>query len=159
MNILKHIMSKQSSSNGFTVGNKPVTADKIDRTNKNNIVLDYDDTDDTPVNLPDVNVLMDQITLILEYMVTDEMKQLKVSDYPTYEEQLELKFPQFAEKYYAVFKKVISGEDITPLFEMLAGIERVKKGKETIEEVETELGKKLAEKYIFPVIDKNKGKK
>ena len=32
------------------------------------------------------------------------------------------------------------------------------KGKETIEDVETNLGKKLAEKYIFPVLDKNKGK-
>ena len=151
-------MSKKPNitNQGFTVGNKPVMGDNIDRNDKKNLVMDYEDPNDNPVNLPDVDVLMDQITQILECMVTDEMKQLKKTDVAVYEEQLELKFQSFADKYYAVFKKIISGEDITPLFKMLASIESVQKGQALIEEVETKLGTELAEKYVFPVLNKNK---
>lgn len=135
-----------------------VTSDQIDRNNKNNIIMDDDDNYDNPVNLPDVGKILSEVMKILEYMTTDEMIDMKSQDLAAYEEQMESKFPEFADKYYAVFKKVISGEDITPLFKMLVGIDKVNRGEKTIEEVETNLGKELANKYVLPVINKNKKK-
>ena len=129
-----------------------VSADDIDRTDKRNIVLE----DDNPVNLPDVGKILSQIMSILECMTHDDMLALKEKNRPAFVETMEQKFPEFSERYYAVFQKVISGEDITPLFRMLAGIDRVNRKEATIEEVEEKIGTALANQYVIPVLNKNK---
>jgi len=113
------------------------------------------DVDDGDANLPDVPVLLNRVIEILKFMSTDEMIELKANDEPEYIIVMENKFESFADRYYALFRKIISGEDLTPLMNMLAAIESVKDGKETIEDAEKRLGEDLAEQYIYPKIGGN----
>ena len=106
-------------------------------------------------NLPDVGDVLSNVEAVLEYMCNDELIELKNKDEDEFDRHMEEKFPAFSFRYYALFKKIISGEDITPLFSMLGGIERIKKGDITIEEVEKDLGEELAEEYIYPHLNKN----
>ena len=108
------------------------------------------------INLANVDYILDNVTKILEYMTTDEVISLKYKDVNQYEEMMEEKFADFSFKYYAVFKKVITGEDITPLFKMLAAIESVQRGDTTLENVEKKLGEDLAHQYIYPKLNKKK---
>ena len=111
------------------------------------------------VNLPNVDRMLDDIYKVLEASLTEEMVQLKKTDDAEYKAQMEEKFPQFAFRYYAIFLKLLSGEDITPLLEMLVQIEKVQSGEKTIEQAEKELGEQLAEQYIYPKVGKTKKKK
>jgi hypothetical protein len=124
--------------------------------------LVYDPTggaDENTVNLPNVDDLLGRIQEILEYMCTDDVVKLKNTNYQDYEEHMEEKFESFSMRYFALFKKLLSGEDLTHLFNMIAGIERINRGDETIEEVEKRLGEDLAEEYIYPKInDENSDK-
>lgn len=111
----------------------------------------YNPADGEP-NLCNVDEMLNHVALALEAMLEDEMVLLKESNPPAYEEKMEQRFPEFALHYYAVFKKVISGEDITPLFQMLAEIDKIHKGQKSLEQVEKELGEEYANKYIYPKV-------
>lgn len=108
----------------------------------------YDIEGDGEFNLPNVPELLDNIIKVLTCMNTKEMKELKRIDEAKYTEAMEMKFPDFSFRYYGVFLKVISGEDITILLEMIRQIERAKSGKVKIEDVEKEVGKRLADKFV-----------
>ena len=111
------------------------------------------------VNLVNVDEMLSKVAKILEVMCEDEMILLKETDYPKYEEKMEERFEEFAFRYFAIFKKVISGEDITPLFRMLTEIDKIHRGDKEIEQVEKELGEELANQYIYPKVGKGKKSK
>ncbi len=136
-------------------GNKQFFTEEDIKKQKNAVVLDYEFSE-TP-NLPDTNSLLQTIANVLEYMCTDPMLDLKEQSPDVFEKHMEDKYPEFSTRYYAVFKKLLSGEDISPLFEMIAQIERIQSGAVSIEKAEEELGMQLANKYIYPKIGKNKG--
>ena len=121
-----------------------VTEDMI-KNNPNAIVYDVDELSEP--NLPDMNLLLDNIIQVLEAMNEDYFVQLKRSNIQKYEQELEQRFPSFSNQYYAMFQKIISGEDLTHLFSMLEAIENVNQGHISLEEVEIQLGKKLAKDY------------
>lgn len=105
-------------------------------------------------NLPDVPKLLDQIIKILEYISSDEAIKMKNKDQDEFLNHMEEKFADFSFRYYAIFRKLLSGEDILPLFKMLAEIEKVQKGVKTLDTVEKELGEELANKYVYSKIKK-----
>jgi hypothetical protein len=135
-----------------------VDENEIDPNDKHTLRLDYDDE----VNLPNVELLSNKILDILTYMATDEMCEMRKTNEDGFREHMETKYTEFADRYYSVYQKLMSGEDITPLFSMLARIERVTSGRSTIEKEEEELGTELANKYVMPAINqsnKNKNNK
>ena len=119
--------------------------------NQQAIIYDVEGGD---VNLPDVQQVLSQVIEVLEYMTTEEVLDLRSEDNDKYVEHMEEKFKTFSDRYYGLFRKLISGEDITPLMQMLAEIEKVKDGEKTIEEAEKTIGESLAEKYVYPNIGK-----
>lgn len=109
--------------------------------------LIYDMGDMTP-SLPDSDEVLRNVVEILDFMCTDEMIELKYKSVDEFEKYMEEKFSDFADKYFAIFSKLISGEDITILLKMLAAIKQVNTGQRSLEEVEKELGEELAASYI-----------
>lgn len=131
---------------------------------KDGIVLDEKMADDMfkpldPNELPDVSVIMGQITEIMEHMCTDEMMQLKKNDSKTYEEVMKTKYKDFVERYETMFDLIISGQDITMLLDMMIKVDKMKKGVLSREAAEEELRDTLAEKYIYSKMDKTKANK
>jgi hypothetical protein len=112
----------------------------------NSIVLDFGQDDEIiPENLPNANDILDNVIAIMEYANTSEMKQLKVDNANAYLSTMEQKFESFAERYYSVFRMVISGNDISPLFEMLTVINNMRTGAISVERGEHQVGTRLKE--------------
>ncbi len=109
-----------------------------------------EDDDEATANLPEINVLLAQVIKILDYMSQNEIKQMRKDNEPAYQSHMEQQFPNFSMRYYGVFQKLISGEDLNPLFQMMGQIERVKRGEISLSEAEKEVGESLAEKYVYP---------
>ncbi len=91
-----------------------------------------------------------QLQLLLEYMCTDDMRELKEKSPVEYEEHLEQKFESFCNSHYRLFKLILEGGDISPLIGMLGQIEKVKKGELTFEQANAQILQGLAVKYNVP---------
>lgn len=108
------------------------------------VVLDYgQDEEIIPENLPDADEIMDNVILILECMNTEEMKNLRSENNDVFVTTMENKFESFAERYYSVFRMILSGKDISPLFEMLRVIKKMKSGSMSVERGENQIGSSL----------------
>lgn len=92
------------------------------------LVYDYSDGEINPDNLPDPNQILDQVLNILEYIATPDLKLIRESDPKFFESLVEEKFPEFTDRYYGIFKMLLSGSDLSPLFAMLSGINHIKTG-------------------------------
>jgi hypothetical protein len=57
-------------------------------------------------------------------------------------------FSEFYDKYPFIVKKLCKGDDISMLYKMLDNIDDINKGNKKIDDVESALGKELAEKYL-----------
>lgn len=104
--------------------------------------------------LPNTEQLMDEVINILSITTQPKYKALRIQDNKQYVAEMEQLFPDFSFRYFALFMQVISGEDITPLFEMLLQIDRLKSGSITIEDAEKNVGDVLAKRYIYPNVKK-----
>lgn len=107
---------------------------------------------------PDSVELLANVQEILKVMNETEMIKLKKNDVKQYEMIMKSKFPQFSDRYIAIFDKIISGEDLTMLFTMLATLDRIKSGELTQEQGEKCVGEILNKKYVYPKIKPNKRK-
>ena len=114
--------------------------------------------DENPPNMIDVPQMLDNIQEIMEYMYQDDIIMMRDNDFKEYSQHMEEKFQAFADEYYAVFHKLVSGEDIIPMLEMLAMIEKIKAGEYTFEEGEKIIGDKLNRQYVMPVLEKENKK-
>jgi hypothetical protein len=94
--------------------------------------------------LPDVGLLLDSVISLMTYLDIPEMKLLRETNEDLLEEHLEDKFPEFVERYYSIFKMILSGDDLTPLFEMMKVINNVNRGRRSIEDGEKRVGKYLS---------------
>jgi hypothetical protein len=107
-----------------------------------------------PPNFPDVPQLLDDVYKILKHIDNPDLKALKIADKQAYQDLVEKDFPDFSFRYYNLFIKLLSGDDITPLLAMLVAIEKVKSGELTMEEAEKGIGEGLAKKYVLPKLQK-----
>jgi hypothetical protein len=62
-------------------------------------------------------------------------------------------FPSFAEEHPFLFRKIVMGDDLTFLYKMLEKIEKINSGELNQKEVEVDLGKDLANIYIYPALE------
>ena len=136
----------------LNIKDKQIVSDK-DIDLSNGIVYDFGDENPSG-NIGNMDIILDQVIIILEDMNTPEMKLLKETDYMLYEKTLEDKYQDFSYNYYSVFKMVISGEDITPLFKMLEILNNVKSGKTTFEDGEKDVGQYLTKFLPEGLVDK-----
>ena len=80
--------------------------------------------------------------------------KLKKTNLLDIELEISTKFSEFYESHPYLVKKVCKGDDLTMLYEMLNKLHHVEKGNETLTSVETNLGSKLADKYLYPNLKK-----
>ena len=118
--------------------------DENDIDHENGMVLDFgQDEEINPETLPDTDEILDNVIIILEYMNTEEILKLRRDNNDVFISTMETKFEGFAERYYSVFRMVISGNDLSPLFEMLRVIKQMKSGSMTVESGENQIGTSL----------------
>lgn len=67
-------------------------------------------------------------------------------------------FKSFCQKYEPIYKMVLTTDDLTLLDEMITSILDVCDGKENFENAKKLYGERLAEKYVYPHVDKKKRK-
>lgn len=130
--------------NPINIKDKQIVSESEIDTSKG-IMYDFgQDVDDDPNRtVPNADEILDDVIKILEYMNTPEMKKLRESNPVIFEETMEQKFEKFAFYYYSVFKILLSGDDITPLFKMLEILGKINSGKTSLEEGEKNVGKYL----------------
>jgi len=118
--------------------------------NKKNALYNYDEDRlllEKNASKIDVEYILDEIINILTYISTDEMKALKIKNKKIFEKTVEEKFIKFADMNFGLFKAVITGQDLTPLFTMLEGINKLANKEKSLEEVEKDVGNEL-KKFI-----------
>ena len=122
--------------NNLNIKTQVVSENQLD---KNSLI--YDPTNGgIPDTLPNVELILDEIIKILECINTEEMQVLKSSNKELFEQVMEDKFSQFSERYYGIFRMVLTGEDITPLFKMLDVISNINSGHTSFEDGEKDVG-------------------
>ena len=108
-------------------------------------------------NPPELKSSFD-IEMILKTVeeIKKEINLIKLTKNDSLEIELEIinKFSKFYESHPFLVKKVCKGDDLTMLYEMLNKLHHVEKGNETLTSVETNLGSKLADKYLYPNLKK-----
>ena len=80
--------------------------------------------------------------------------KLKKNNLLDIELEISTKFPEFYESHPFLVKKVCKGDDLSMLYEMLNKLYQVEKGDDTLTSVESNLGSKLADKYLYPNLKK-----
>ena len=79
------------------------------------------------------------------------MRENNKNEYQNYLMQL---FPTFYETYPTLFDNIIENKDLAFLEPMLEGIMKINENKDLKDDIEKDLGEKLAEKYLYPNIKK-----
>ena len=96
------------------------------------------------------------------YMINEHIKKLEVEgkkDPFEFEMEILQVFPEFYDSYPFLVKKLCKRGDLSMLYTMMGKLNDVEEGKNSLATVELNLGNALAEKYLYPVINKNKEKK
>jgi hypothetical protein len=62
--------------------------------------------------------------------------------------------PEFYDEYPFLIKKLVSGGDISFLYKMLEVLNKVQSGTKSFASAELDLGKKLADDYLYPTVKK-----
>jgi hypothetical protein len=65
-------------------------------------------------------------------------------------------FPEFYDSYPFLVKKLCKRDDVSMLYKMLDNLDMVEKGTKSLANVELNLGEELAQKFLYPAINKNK---
>lgn len=115
----------------------------------------YDiDGDFSMENLPNIEQLADKVLEILEYATQPEIKKLRADDINEYTMHMEKRFSKFSDRFFAIFQKIISGENVSPLFYMLDKLQKVQSGKMSIEDAEKDVGMELYNSFVKDTIEK-----
>ena len=61
-------------------------------------------------------------------------------------------YPEFYQEYPFLVKQICKKDDLTMLYKMLGLLDNIEKGKDTLDNVEKNLGQELANDYIYPHI-------
>lgn len=106
------------------------------------------------------NFVRQQIKEIKEWMEEDSIRVIRQQNPDGFKQLAELKFDAFFKEYPTVFKLVINvNEDLSILNNMLNMIEKINGNKIDKLEGEKIIGNRLAEEYLYPVVEQNKKNK
>lgn len=138
-----------------------VSAEDIKKKYKNGIVLDEPDYEgDINVNtLPDTEKLLDTVLEILEFMALPENLAVKKINNDEYEKIIERKYSEFADTYFNLFRMLLSGNDLEPLFIMFESINKMKAGQSNVREEEEKVDGYLMKFLPDELLDENVKKK
>jgi len=84
----------------------------------------------------------------------NELRKSGIKDDVDIENKLYDEIPEFFDEYPFLVKKLITGGDMAFLYKMLDTLDCVQKGKKSFAGAELDLGKKLADDYLHPVVQK-----
>lgn len=70
-----------------------------------------------------------------------------------HEDAIRSKIPEFIELYPELFKKIINGQDLSPVQSMLAMLDRMGEGKLSQHQASVIVGKKLVDRYVTPQLN------
>ncbi len=102
-----------------------------------------------PPTPAELHELTDEILAVLEFINTDVAMDYKnTHSQLEYEAYMEEKFPIFTTKYYGLYRKLLSGDDLTMLWKMLEGLHKYNEGRISFKKLEVNLGEDLAVRYI-----------
>ena len=82
------------------------------------------------------------------------MESSGVKDPFEYELKILTDFPEFYDEYPFLVKKLCKKDDINILYKMLDNLDMVENGNKSLASVEHNLGSELANKYLYPVVNK-----
>lgn len=104
--------------------------------------------------MSEIEVIRKTASMIQDFIKTDEMQKLKRrKGFDHYKSHLINIFPTFHQDFETLFNMIIEEKDTKFLDNMLCGLEEIEKGRSR-EEVEKELGEKLAAKFLYPKINR-----
>jgi hypothetical protein len=102
----------------------------------------------------EIKSIRDTVDLLQKIINTCEFKEKKENNKKEYQNYLIQIFPTFYETYPTLFNNIIENKDLTFLEPMLEGIMKINENKDLKDNIEKDLGEKLAEKYLYPNIKK-----
>lgn len=102
----------------------------------------------------EIQSIRDTVNLLKQIINTYEFKEMKENNNKEYQNYLIQIFPTFYETYPTLFNNIIENKDLTFLESMLEGIIKINENKDIKDNIEKDLGEKLAEKYLYPNIKK-----
>lgn len=92
-------------------------------------------------------------------LVSDKISQMESNgktDAFDFEMEIMESCPEFYQSHPFLVKKLCKRDDLSMLNKMLNQLEKVELGNTSLAGVELNLGEELANKYLYPVINKNK---
>jgi len=104
--------------------------------------------------MTDVNKIRNEAKVIQLLANTELCTNLLKEDKNKYFEYMRELYPDFAQKYIGLFKKIIYKEDLAMLDVFLNQIEELENGTSTEKDITANIGEILAEKYLYPVLGK-----
>lgn len=117
-----------------------------------------DNTQDTNVqdinNTQDTRPIKELVQEILDYKNHPSVLRVKSTNINMYNFMMEQKFNDFNLNYPILFRTIIKDEDLTILYKMIDMIKKIENKEIEKFEGEVELGKMLADKYVYPKINK-----
>ena len=97
-----------------------------------------------------IEYVLNTVNDIYEDMKSELIEKLIESkSYGRIEGKLSEKYPEFAENYPFLLKKIAKNENIDYLYKMIEGLKEIEMGNKTMEEVEKSLGEGLADKFLY----------
>jgi hypothetical protein len=100
----------------------------------------------------DVESIKNLINIIKRHII--KLKLEGITDSFDIEMNILEKYPENYQSYPFLIKKLCKNDDISTVYQMLEGLEKVDSGEQSFYSVETTLGKQLANKYLYPNINK-----
>jgi hypothetical protein len=109
----------------------------------------------TDINIhPEIQSIRDTVEFLQQIVNTEKLKEMKENNKKEYQNYLIQLFPTFYENYPTIFNNIIENKDLSFLETMLEGIMKINENKDLKDDIEKDLGEKLAEKYLYPNIKK-----
>jgi hypothetical protein len=102
----------------------------------------------------DVDSIKTLINIIKKYII--QVNSEGFTDSFEIEMKILETFPEQYQTYPFLIKKLCKKEDISMVYHMLENLEKVDSGEQSFQNVESTLGKQLANKYLYPNINKFK---
>lgn len=102
----------------------------------------------------EIQSIRDTIDFLQQIINTIKLKEMKENNNKEYQSYLIQLFPTFYETYPTLFNNIIESKDLSFLEPMLDGIIKINKNKDLKDSIEKDLGEQLAEKYLYPNIEK-----
>ena len=102
----------------------------------------------------EIQSIRDTVDFLQQIVNTQKLKEMRENNKNEYQNYLMQLFPTFYETYPTLFDNIIENKDLAFLEPMLEGIMKINENKDLKDDIEKDLGEKLAEKYLYPNIKK-----